>query len=63
MLSRLGSLAAKAWSSLGHLTRDAGQTLTEYALIIAIMSIGLTASLAFLRDELDTFFRTAIDKF
>jgi Flp pilus assembly pilin Flp len=43
--------------------REDGQTLTEYALIIAVLSLGLVGSLTFLRNELDDFFSTVTDKF
>ena len=38
--------------------REEGQTLVEYALIIAVLSIGLIVALSFLRDKIDTVFST-----
>lgn len=36
---------------------DSGQTLVEYALIIAVVSLGAVAALTFLRDEIVDIFR------
>jgi Flp pilus assembly pilin Flp len=35
--------------------RQEGQTLTEYAVLLAVMSLGLVGALTLLRDELGTF--------
>jgi Flp pilus assembly pilin Flp len=40
------------------LRREEGQTLVEYALIIAVLSIGLIVALSFLRNKIDTVFST-----
>jgi Flp pilus assembly pilin Flp len=55
MLRLYAYLASVAPTSL---RREEGQTLVEYALIIAVLSIGLIAALAFLRDKIDSVFRT-----
>lgn len=41
---------------------DSGQGLTEYALIIALVSIGLIAVLIIFRDELGSVFDRIIDE-
>jgi Flp pilus assembly pilin Flp len=38
------------------LRREEGQTLVEYALIIVTISIGVTAAMLFLRDQIRTVF-------
>jgi pilus assembly protein Flp/PilA len=38
------------------LRREEGQTLVEYALIIAVLSIGLIVALGVLRDKIDKVF-------
>jgi len=38
------------------LKREEGQTLVEYALIIVTISIGVTAAMLFLRDQIRTVF-------
>jgi Flp pilus assembly pilin Flp len=43
------------------LRRDDGQTLVEYALILAILSLGLVAALSLLRDEIGDLFTTIMD--
>ena len=45
------------------LLREEGQALTEYALIITVLSLGLVVSMTFLRNELEQFFTTIVDKF
>jgi Flp pilus assembly pilin Flp len=40
------------------LRREEGQTLVEYALIIAVLSIGLIVALGVLRDKIDSVFNT-----
>jgi pilus assembly protein Flp/PilA len=42
-------------------TDESGQGLTEYALIIALVSIGLIAVLALFRDELENVFNRIIE--
>lgn len=39
-------------------TEDAGQTLTEYALILALISLGLMLVLIFFGDELGSIYNT-----
>jgi Flp pilus assembly pilin Flp len=36
--------------------RDKGQTLVEYSLIIALVSVGLIVALGLLRDDIDAVF-------
>jgi Flp pilus assembly pilin Flp len=48
----------RLYAYLTALRRDEGQTLVEYALIIAVLSIGLIVALAVLRDKIDEVFRT-----
>jgi Flp pilus assembly pilin Flp len=55
MLRLYAYLAASMPTSL---RREEGQTLVEYALIIAVLSIGLIVALGVLRDKIDTVFRT-----
>jgi Flp pilus assembly pilin Flp len=63
-VKQISTWVVVAWGAAGgRFRRQEGQTLTEYALIISVLSLGLVASLTFLRNELDTFFSTAIDKF
>jgi Flp pilus assembly pilin Flp len=40
------------------LRREEGQTLTEYALILAIISVGLIVALTALRDKIEGVFTT-----
>ena len=40
------------------LRREEGQTLTEYALILAIVSVGLIVALTALRDKIEGVFTT-----
>ena len=40
------------------LKREEGQTLVEYALIIVTISIGVTAAMLFLRDQIRSVFTT-----
>ena len=44
------------------LRREEGQTLVEYALIIAVLSIGLIVALTVLRDKIDGVFREIASK-
>ena len=64
-MNRIATRVILTWGAATRRGRkdEGGQTLTEYALIIALMSLALVASLSFLRGELDQFFSTAIDKF
>jgi Flp pilus assembly pilin Flp len=40
----------------GRLRREDGQTLVEYALIIATIAIAVTAAMVFLSDQISTLF-------
>lgn len=39
--------------------REEGQTLTEYALIVAVVALGVTLAIVFLRDEIKELFSDA----
>ena len=57
MFEQIGLRIAMALNGTGvSLRRDEGQTLVEYALIIATISIGVTAAMLLLRDQLRTVF-------
>jgi len=51
-------LIALAAPSLQSFKREEGQTLVEYALIIVTISIGVTAAMLFLRDQIRSVFTT-----
>jgi Flp pilus assembly pilin Flp len=44
-----------AWAQT-RMQRDEGQTLVEYSLIIALVSVGLIVALGLLRDDIDAVF-------
>ena len=53
MFEQIGLRIAMALNGLSNpLRRDEGQTLVEYALIIVTISIGVTAAMLFLRDQI-----------
>jgi Flp pilus assembly pilin Flp len=53
MFEQIGLRIAMALNGLETpLRRDEGQTLVEYALIIATISIGVTGAMVFLRGEI-----------
>jgi Flp pilus assembly pilin Flp len=53
MFEQIGLRIAMALNGLSNpLRRDEGQTLVEYALIIVTISIGVTAAMVFLRDQI-----------
>ncbi len=43
----------------GLRSREEGQTLTEYALIVAVVALGVTLAIVFLRDEIKELFSDA----
>jgi Flp pilus assembly pilin Flp len=45
------------------LRREEGQTLTEYAIILAIVATGLIVALTALRDKLQTTYDTIVTQF
>jgi Flp pilus assembly pilin Flp len=51
MFEQIGLRIAMALNG-ASLRRDEGQTLVEYALILVTISIGVTAAMLFLRDEI-----------
>ena len=54
------SIVARAHNIVHRLRDDEqAQTLTEYALIIGVIAIGLVAALIFLKDDLVSFFSKA----
>ena len=54
------SIVARAQNVVHRLRDDEqAQTLTEYALIIGVIAIGLIAALIFLKDDLVSFFSKA----
>jgi Flp pilus assembly pilin Flp len=58
MFEQIGLRIAMALNGGASLRREEGQTLVEYALIIATISIGVTIAMYFLRDELRALFST-----
>jgi Flp pilus assembly pilin Flp len=57
MFEQIGLRIAMALNGVSNpLRRDEGQTLVEYALIIVTISIGVTAAMLFLRDQIRTVF-------
>jgi Flp pilus assembly pilin Flp len=57
MFEQIGLRIAMALNGASNpLRRDEGQTLVEYALIIVTISIGVTAAMLFLRDQIRTVF-------
>lgn len=58
-LNRLFSTIALQIAGLDRglsVKREEGQTLVEYALIIVTISIGVTAAMVFLRNQIDAIF-------
>ena len=51
MFEQIGLRIAMALNG-ASLRREEGQTLVEYALILVTISIGVTAAMLFLRDEI-----------
>jgi len=51
----LVSLTASVYSR-GSLTREEGQTLAEYALILALVALFVAGAIFFLRDQITTLF-------
>jgi Flp pilus assembly pilin Flp len=59
MFEQIGLRIAMALNGVSTpLRRDEGQTLVEYALIIVTISIGVTAAMLFLRDQIRDVFTT-----
>jgi Flp pilus assembly pilin Flp len=57
-MSAVNALVARAQNAwFAFRDEDSGQTLVEYALIIAVVSLGAVAALTFLRDEIVDIFR------
>lgn len=58
MTEMLTGVIARLQNTVARLRdREDGQTLVEYALIIAIIALGLIVALYFLRDEIEELFR------
>jgi Flp pilus assembly pilin Flp len=55
MFEQIGLRIAMALNG-ASLRREEGQTLVEYALILVTISIGVTAAMLFLRDEIANVF-------
>ena len=55
---RISMALAGAESLRDNLRRDEGQTLTEYALILSLIAVGVTGALIFLGDEIRGLFST-----
>jgi Flp pilus assembly pilin Flp len=61
MFEQIGLRIAMALNGVS-LRREEGQTLVEYALIIATISIGVTAAMALLRGEIASTFSDIASK-
>lgn len=59
MFEQIGLRIAKALN--GSLEREEGQTLVEYALILATISIGVLVVMGLLRDEIANVFSNIIN--
>ena len=52
LYSFLGRMTLALGSAIASLRREEGQTFTEYAIIVAVITIGTVAAVGFLRDAI-----------